>query len=154
MRATGPSRQQSRATSSRPTPSRPTPSRVTPSTRTSTTSANETQDINLELQSRQDTVNARIEQSLPADIDSYDENFQILGNARGLSIQAFEITDRPAYSHAIEGREFQNCPWRNGMSAPFKPYTVLNPRDHTTKIIGMGFDEGVKTERMKFKSWN
>jgi hypothetical protein len=156
MRATGPSRQQtSRATSSRATPSRATPSRATPSTRTSTTSANETQAINSELQSRQNAVNARIEQSLPADIDSYDENFQILGNARGLSIQAFDITDQPASSHAVEGREFQNCPWRNGMSAPFKPYTVLNNyRDHTTKIIGMGFDEGVTTERMKFKSWN
>ena len=140
-----------------PRPSRQQPPRATPSTRTSNipTSANETQDINLELQSRQDAVNNRIEQSLPPDIDSYDENFQILGNARGLSIQAFDITDQPAYSHAVEGRDFQNCPWRNGMSAPFKPYTVLNNyRDHTTKIIGMGFDEGVTTRQMKFKSWN
>ena len=148
MRAPGPSRQQT---------SRATSSRATPSTRTSNipTSANETQDINLELQSRQNAVNARIEQSLPADIDSYDENFQILGNARGLSIQAFDITDRPASSYGVEGRDSQNCPWREGMSAPFKPYTVLNNyRDHTTKIIGMGFDEGVTTERMKFKFWN
>ncbi len=139
-----------------PPPSRQQPPRATPSTRTSNipTSANETQGIQTELESRQDAVNTRIEQILPPDIDSYDPNYQILGNARGLSIQAFNITDGPAYRHGVEGRDYQNCPWRNGMISPFDPYTVLNNyRDHTTKIIGMG-DEGVTTKRMKFKFWN